>query len=290
MAASDFEGAETREVIPPEVLHLRDLILAEVQRRDVHLEERFLRLERGRPVLHLRLGERALRGCHVELPGDPAVAAHGYAPDVITVHGSGDRSSRTWPRKLDGSFDIEAVTGHILHLVEVELNRPRPELHVPAGVPARSSGLHVVHLAGVRLGVIPTGAKAEDLLEQVKDEKIRARIDAHLGKDGLTEGDVRALVDTVPMNLWRPNVSAFEPFEPFEPLDDRTLTVLVIGETKAAEVERRYVLILDHHGDQLVVADPAGPGLTTVARTEFNEAWKVGAVRGRPWVALVGAR
>jgi hypothetical protein len=130
----------------------------------------------------------------------------------------------------------------------------------------------------------------DDLWNGYRSWKGLSRIDAHLGKDGLTEGDVRALADTVPMNLWRPNVSAFEPFEPFEPLDDRTLTVLVIGETKAAEVERRYVLILDHHGDQLVVADPAGPGLTTVARTEFNEARKVGAVRGRPWVGLVGAR
>lgn len=57
-------------MIPTPALRLRDQILATARSRGVHLKERFLRLERGLPVLRFRLGGRAVRGCHVGLVGE----------------------------------------------------------------------------------------------------------------------------------------------------------------------------------------------------------------------------
>lgn len=192
-----------------------------------------------------------------------------------------------WPRKLDGSFNIKAVADHLLALVEQELSRERPELHVPAGVPAAASGLHVVHLVGAHLGVITSDSKAEALLDRIEDGNVRRRIDLHLGRNGLTDGDLRALSDAAQLSLSRAWKGDFEPFEPFS---DQIFTVLAIGERKGKRIERRYVLVLDHRGDEIVLADPAGKGLAVITPPELNEAWKLGTGRGKPWVGFIGTR
>lgn len=114
---------------------------------------------------------------------------------------------------------------------------------------------------------------------------MRERIDAHLGRGGLTDRDIRALGDAANLfvsRTWKND------FDPFEPINDRILTVLAIGESKGKRIERRYVLVLDHQGDEVVLADPAGKGLTTSTPAELNEAWTLGASRGRPWVGHIG--
>jgi hypothetical protein len=275
-------------VIPPEVLHLRGLILAEAQASGVPLRERYLRLERGRPVLHFRLGDRPLRGCHVELPGDPKVANHGYAPDVITVHGSGDRSSRTWPRQRDGEFKIEAVVEHVLLLVEVELARQVPELDVPRGIPAGLSGLHVLHLAGVRLGALPVGSKPNVLLTAL-DHETRRRIDAKIVRGSLIEMDLRRMTGPTWLSFGRIGTLDHDPFHIWS---DRALPVLVLGRTRTdGKVERRFVLILDDHdGTRFTVADPAGEGLAEVTREELTAAWETGAKKGVKWAGSIWVR
>lgn len=50
------------------------------------------------------------------------------------------------------------------------------------------------------------------------------------------------------------------------------------------------VLIVEHQGDEILVADPAGRGSTTVTPKDFKESSELGAVRGRSWVGLIGAR
>jgi hypothetical protein len=49
------------------------------------------------------------------------------------------------------------------------------------------------------------------------------------------------------------------------------------------------VLLLDRRGDEVVVADPAGKGLTFVTTTALNEVWKLGATTGKAWIAFIGA-
>lgn len=274
--------------IPPEALHLARLILTTAQTRGVQLEERFLRLERGRPVLHVRLGDQALRGVHVDLPGDPRLAEFGHAPDVITVHGSGNRASRMWPRKRDGSFRIEAVVDHILHLVEQDLSRVVPDLVIPSGVPASRSGLVILHLAAVKLGLVEPGSKAKLLLENLTDDKIRKRVENHLGRGGLTDGDLHRLADANGMFASR---STKIDFDPFEAHSDRWVHVLRVGRKVNGHVEHRYVIILDDHDlTEFTLADPAGEGLVKLTRAELAEAWKLGAKRGVRWVGTVSGR
>ena len=106
-----------------------------------------------------------MRGCRVDLPGDPRVSDFGHAPDVITVHGSARRSSRTWPRKLDGSFKIEAVVDHIVHLVEAELARVVPDVVIPASEVVEASALQAfvdqVHAALADGDVVSFGKLGE---------------------------------------------------------------------------------------------------------------------------------
>ncbi len=279
--ASGFEvDAEPRQ--------LRDLILAEAKARGVPLEERFLRLERGLPVLRLRLGDRALRGCRVRLPGDPRVSDFGHAPDVITVHGSAWKSSRVWPRKLDGSFKIEAVVDHIVHLAEAELSRVVPDVVIPRGIPASRSGLVLLHVAAVKLGVVAPGSEAEALVEGITDGQFKRRVEEHLAHGGLTDRDLQRLGDANGMFFYRPTKLDFDPFEL---QSDRWVQLLRIGRIVKTKVERRYVIILDDHDlTELTLADPAGDGLVKLTRGELTEAWKLGALKGVTWVGTVSAR
>lgn len=114
-------------MIPPEALHLRHFILTAAQARGVRLEVHCFGLEHHRPALRLRLGGKILRGCWVGLPDAPNAPCRA---DVITVHGSGHRSSRMWPRKTDGTFRIDAITDHILTFVGEE----------PVEIPAARAG------------------------------------------------------------------------------------------------------------------------------------------------------
>ena len=272
-------------MIPPEALHLRDLILAEAKPRGVPLEERFLRPERGLPVLRFCFGGRAVRGCHVDLPGDPDVADSGYAPDVITVHGSGNRASRMWPRKRDGSFKIEAVVDHLLHLIEQEVSRVVHDLVVPSGIPASRSGLVMLHLAAVKLGLVEPGSKAELLVENVTDSKIQKRIEGHLTRGGLTDRDLHRLADANGMFLSR---STKLDFDPFELHSDRWVQVLRLGRIVNGKIEHRHVMLLDDHDlTAFTLADPAGDGLVRFTRAELTEAWKLGAKKGVKWVGTV---
>lgn len=91
---------------------LCDEILAEARARGVQLEQESLTLELDLPVLRLRLGDRVFHGTRIRLPGVPGSSA--YTPDVVTVHGSGFKTSRMWPRRLDGSFRVGAIVDHLL--------------------------------------------------------------------------------------------------------------------------------------------------------------------------------
>jgi hypothetical protein len=274
---------EAEQMIPDETLHLRDSIIAAALARGVPLEEHTLRREVGLPVLRLRLGGKIFRGCWIGLPGDRGR----YQVDVVTVHGSGHRASKMWPRRVDGGFDVEAITGHVLALVELELSRQVPEMFVPSGIAAAASGLHVVYLAALRLGTVSPDLAPLALVRGIADEKRRNRIKAHLHHGGLTDGDMRAVAEAAGLFLWRPNKLDFDPFEP---ADDRTLSVLQVGKAAGARVERRYVLILDNQGTEIDLADPAGDGLTVTTPPELTSAWKLGARRGRSWTATVSAR
>jgi hypothetical protein len=192
-----------------------------------------------------------------------------------------------WPRKRDRSFNIPAITDHLCALVAQELSRAKPALHLPGRVSAAASGLHVVHLAGVRLGVLASGSNAETLVTRVEDGRTRQRIEAHLLGDGLTSGDMRALSDAAGLSLGTSN--RIDDHDPLEPIDDLILTVLRVGKTIGSEVEQRYVLILDHRGNEIDLADPAGEGLTTMTSRVLGKAWTLGAARGKPWVGTISA-
>lgn len=271
-------------MIAAEARCLCDLVLADAHARGVRLEVHTFRFEQYRPVLRLRLGGRILQGCHIDFPSAPRTP---YGADVITVHGSGHRASRMWPRKIDGSFNITAVTDHLLALVEHELSRPVHELRVPSNVSAATSGLHVVHLAGVRLGVLPSRSTTESLLARVESKKAHERIAGHLVRDGLSDADMRALGDAAGMFVGRSNKT--DDIDPLEPINDRILTAFMLGRAVGKKVEQRFVLMLDHRGDVVELADPAGGGLTHVTPSELKKAWMLGARRQRPWMATISA-
>jgi hypothetical protein len=90
-------------MIPAGARHLKDLIFAVAKARGVVLSEVNFRLEREIPVVRSRTNERNLIGCETRIPGGPMSA------QVITVSGPSRQWSRSWPRKVDGSFDISGV-------------------------------------------------------------------------------------------------------------------------------------------------------------------------------------
>src|SRR5262249_10781647 len=86
----------------------------------------------------------------------------------------------------------------------------------------------------------------------------------------------------------RPNIIDFDPLEP---ISDRIMTTLLVGEPRDPGVEIRYGLVLEHRGDETLIADPAGAGLVTFRAAELRLAWREGARRGRkPWLGTISGR
>jgi hypothetical protein len=269
-------------VIHQEARLLRDLILTEARFRGIHLEAHSLRVDFGLPVLQVALDGKLLRRCSVRLPGRPGSTE----PDVITVHGSGFRTSRMWPRKNDGTFNIDAVTTYLLALVQEEVSRPKPRLEI-SRVAAAQSGIHVVHAAAVCLGKLALSVTVDALVLRVEDAHIRQRIEGHLVKDGLTDGDMRALADATGLFLCRDY--RIDDDDLLQPIDDSILRVLRIGRPVGTGIERRYVLLLDRSRNSIDVADPGGMGLAKVTAAKLRAAWVLGAA-GRPWVASISSK
>ncbi len=274
---------QDRPVIPAASYHLRDLILAEARSRGFDLDEYVFRLEQELPVLRFRLGPRVLWGGHMRLPGGPGRG--GYAPDAITVHGSSLGPSKSWPRKRDGSFNIEAAASYLVKLIEKELLLPRPKLNIPSGVAAAESGLHVIHLAAVLLGVVAPDSRAEYLVERIKDVKIKDRIQGHLRGKGLADGDMRTLCSGV--GLYMSRSFTFE-CDPFEPIGPGYFSIFKTEKIVTEKVESKFVLLLEHRGDKLGLADPAGNGFITVTLRELHEACRPRGRRRIPWVGDIG--
>jgi hypothetical protein len=215
---------------------------------------------------------------------------------VVTVHASGDRSSKTWPRQRGGDFKITAIVEHIVHLAEIELSRPVPELSVPQGVPAGLSGLHVLHLAGVVLGALPVGSKPEVLLGRL-EARDRARIEAKIARGALIEADIRLMDRSNGYSFGRngksrvPQQDSVDDHDPFFIWSDQSFPVLVLGRTVGSKMERRFVLVLDDHNlAEFTVADPAGDGLVKFTRDDLTEAWKLGAKNDVKWAGSVWVR
>lgn len=245
------------------------------------LEQEGLALDHGLPVVRLRLGGVSLRSTRVRLPG---VWGSGE-PDVITVHGSGFRRSRMWPRKLDGTFNINAIVAHLLALVDEELGRPKPHVRVAVGAAASASGVHIIHAAAVYLGTVSSDATQDQLVQRVADDLRREKIKAHAGRGGLTDSDLRVLSAAARMFLGR--AMKFD-FDPFDQISGRHLTVLRIGALKGGRVERRFVLVLDRQADKITVADPVGDGVVVMQRRKLDAAWKLGTTSDVLWLGTLG--
>lgn len=193
-----------------------------------------------------------------------------------------------WPRNREGGFKIEAVVDHIVRLAEAELSRVVPDLVIPNGIPASRSGLVMLHLAAVRLGLLPLESKADQLVENVTDSNIRKRIEGHMARGGLKDSDLHRLADANGMFFSR---STKIDFDPFELHSDRWVQVLRLGRMVNGRVEHRYVIIVDDHDlTEFTLADPAGAGLVKFTRDELTKAWKLGARQGVRWVGTVSAR
>lgn len=152
-----------------------------------------------------------------------------------------------------------------------------PKIRLARNVTRAASGLHVVHAAAVLLGKMPKTTKPADVITKVADHEMRARIESALVKKGLVEKHVRALAEACGMELYRPNKYPFDPFKP--ETSDHGYYAALIGDRS----ERRYVLVLDHREHALVLADPAGAGVTTVTSEQFLEVWKLAARNGVSW-------
>ena len=270
------------EGIPIEAPQLRDAILGAVQTTGMPLTEHVLRVERGRPVLRLQICGRLLRGVWLRLPGVPT---SDHERCGVLVHGSGYRASKAWPRCRDGSFNIEAIAHHLVALVNQELSHARTDVPVVTNVSASASGLHVVHVAAMHLGLMEAPSSANELLDGVADVGARDRIASHLLGGGLTEADLRALCDVVMLSIYRENSSHFDPFEP---IGCRHLPILAVGERVGRRIQRRLVVVTDFRPDHVEIADPAGDGSVVVSMADLDAWWKLGAKRGQRWVRTVG--
>lgn len=183
---------------------------------------------------------------------------------------------------------MEAVVDHILRLAEADLSRVVPDLVIPSGILASRSGLTMMHLAGVKFGILAPGSKAEVLMEKISDDKIRKRIEDHLARGGLTDGDLHRLADA--NGVFASRATKID-FDPFELHSDRWVQVLRLGRIVNGHVEHRYVILLDDHDlNEFAVADPAGDGLVKFTRDELSEAWKLGAKKNVRWVGTISAR
>jgi hypothetical protein len=258
--------------VPVEARRLKDLIFAEVRGRGVDLQELSFRVEEGGACVRFGLQGVNLAGARVRIRtrdgGD-------HLPTVITVSGASDGWSRTWQRRRDDTFEIAGIADFLVALIEHErAKQPLPEVQVPSGVSSARSGLHVMQLAAVRLGVRPPSVPPEDLLGSVRDARRRARIEA----------DLRTLADAAHLQLYRPNKVDIDPFEP---LGSNILPIALVGRETPLGIESRYVLVLDYGEREVLLADPAGDGLVTRARDSFFASWKLAERRGLPWVGLV---
>ncbi len=271
-------------MIPVPTSHLRDRILTELRARGFDLDEYTFRLEQDRPVLRFRLGPRVILGCHVILPGLTGHIHTSYAADFVAVHGSDVGLTKSWSRKRDGDFDIAAVADHLVGLIEQELLLPKPELNIPSGTKPAASGLHVIHLAAVQLGALAPDSRAEQLLERIGDVQIQERIHDHVQYRGLTGKDMKALGNGNGLYLYRTYKFACELPTPVESIGLGSVTILKLGKGAAGKVETRFVLVIADRGNEIDIADPVGRGLTRTTPSELTEAWKLGGIRGKPWI------
>jgi hypothetical protein len=286
--AERIVGAREAMTCPAPTFILRDRILTLARFCGVALEEQSLAEEQDFVTLRVRLGGVALRGCQVRLPGDPA--AHRHTPNVITVQGSGHRASRTWPPRRDGAFNFDAIVGHLLSLVQGELRSPQTTLSVASRVPETASGLHVIHAAAVHFGAMSADTRPETLLKAVADANVRARIETHSRRGGVTDGDLRLLGDTVGLFFGRAMKLDFDPLDTH---GTSRLVVIVVGSEGSGRLVRRHVLLLARSGDEITAVDPAGKGLTIIGADELRRALDLAALgknRRRPWVGAVGPR
>ena len=266
--------------ITAEAQQLEDLIFSEVRGRGIDVRELSFRVDEGDPCARFGVVGVNLAGARIRIR-----EGEDRRPKGITVVGASDGWSRSWQRRRDDTFDIIAIADYVVALIEHERAMPpMPDLKVPSGVPAASSGLHVLQLAAIRLGVRPASTAPEDLLGGVRDERRRARIERNLATSGLLEADLRALADAAHLHLYRPNKVDFDPFEP---LGSNILPIALVGRETPLGIESRYVLVLDYGEREVLLADPAGDGLVTRARDSFFASWKLAERRGLPWVGLV---
>ncbi len=268
------------EAVPVEAGRLKDLIFAEVRGRGTVLQQLSFRVDEGDPCVRLRVDGVDLSGARIRIrDGEDS------RPKVITVSGALDGWSRSWQRRRDHTFDIVAIADYLVALIEHERAKPpMVDLRVPSGVPSASSGLHVVQLAAVRLGVRPPSTTPEDLLGSVDDARRRGPIERHLATRGLLEADLRALARVAPLHLYRPNKLDYDPFESF---GRNVLPIALVGRATRSGTDCRYVLVLHDEEREVRLADPAGEGLVTLGRDSFLAAWKLAQRRGLSWVGLV---
>jgi len=133
--------------------------------------------------------------------------------------------------------------------------------------------------------MLPANSTPEGLVDGIENDQHRARIKARTLGGGLHEADLRLLAGVAALGIWRPNKQQGDPFEPFS---DRILALAAVGKTTEAGLERRYLLVVEHAKNEILIADPAGYGLATVVHGELLAWCKLGSKRGVPWVGLVG--
>jgi hypothetical protein len=192
-----------------------------------------------------------------------------------------------WPRRRDLTFNIEGVVTRLLVLVEEEVSRPKVLPRVEVGVPLAASGLHIVHVAGLYFDTLPPTSMPNDVLARVRPRTLRGKLDDHLGRDGLSDADLRLLADESGLFFGR---CVKIDFDPFESISDQFLEVFRIGSDPPGPAQQRHVLLLDNQGDEFIVADPAGAGLTTMSLVKLKTAWTRGVLKGISWLGTLSPR